>query len=213
MAGQRRLLVATNNPHKVAELRTILRDMPFKIVSPTELGLTVNVEETGSTFAENAILKALAFAEAAHELALADDSGLEVDALHGEPGVHSNRWAGEGISAAERNRLINERLAGVPDERRTARFRSAIAIAGPAPLGLYEVVEGTVEGRIVREPRGGGGFGYDPIFYAPELGQTFGESAETEKNRISHRGRAVAAALGPLRRLAERNGSSAIQSS
>ena len=205
MAGQRRLLVATSNPHKIEEFRAILSDIPFEIVSPAALGLTVRVEETGSTFAENAILKAIAYAEAAGELALADDSGLEVDALNGEPGVYSNRWAGEGVTPAERNRLLNERLAGVPDERRTARFRCAIAIAGPAPLGLYDVVDGTLEGRIAREPRGSGGFGYDPIFYVPELGKTVGELPDEEKNRISHRGRAAAVALGPLRRLAERD--------
>lgn len=206
MAGQRRLLVASSNPHKIEEFRAILSDIPFEIVSPADLGLTVRVEETGSTFAENAVLKAIAYAEAAGELALADDSGLEVDALNGEPGVYSNRWAGEGVMPAERNRLLNERLADVPDERRTARFRCAIAIAGPAPLGLYDVVNGTVEGRIAREPRGSGGFGYDPIFYVPELGRTVGELPDVEKNRISHRGRAAAAALGPLRRLAARDG-------
>lgn len=209
MAGQRRLLVATSNPHKIEEFRAILSDIPFEIVGPADLGLVVRLEETGSTFAENAILKAIAYAEAAGELALADDSGLEVDALNGEPGVYSNRWAGEDVTPAERNRLLNQRLADVPNERRTARFRCAIAIAGPAPLGLYDVVDGTVEGRIVREPRGNGGFGYDPIFYVPELGKTFGESPDSVKNRVSHRWRASAAALGPLRRLAARGGRSA----
>ena len=204
MAGRRRLVVATSNPHKIDELRDILSDIPFDIVGPADLGLRVTVEETGATFAENAILKAIACAEAAHELSLADDSGLEVDALNGEPGVYSNRWAGEGVSQAERNRLLNERLTDVPEERRTARFRSAIAIAGPAPLGLYEVVDGTVEGRIAFEPRGSGGFGYDPIFYADELGRTFGEGAAEEKNRISHRARAAAKAATALRRLASR---------
>lgn len=205
MAGRRRLVVATSNPHKIDELRDILSDIPFDIVGPADLGLRVTVEETGATFAENAILKAIAFAEASHELALADDSGLEVDALNGEPGVYSNRWAGEGVSPAERNRLLLERLTHVPDGRRTARFRSAIAIAGPAPLGLYAVVEGTVEGRIAFEPRGSGGFGYDPIFHADELGRTFAEGAAEEKNRISHRARAAAKAAVALRRLAGRD--------
>lgn len=206
MAGQRRLVVATSNPHKVDEFRAILSDIPFDIVSLAELGLNVTVEETGVTFADNAILKAIACAEAARELSLADDSGIEVDALDGEPGIRSNRWAGEGVSPAERNRLLNERLVGVPDERRMARFRCAIAIAGPAPLGLYDVVEGTVEGRIVHEPRGSGGFGYDPIFYVPELGRTVGELPDEEKNRISHRARAAAKASVSLRRLAAHGG-------
>lgn len=209
MVGHRQLVVATTNPHKIDEFRAILSDIPCTIVSPVELGLHVTVEETGATFAENAILKALAYADAAEMLALADDSGLEVDALQGEPGVYSNRWAGEDVSTAERNRLLNERLVDVPDERRTARFRCAIAIAGPAPLGLYDVVHGTLEGYIARESRGGGGFGYDPIFYVPALGATVGELPEEEKNRISHRGRAAAKALVLLRRLAVRDASAA----
>lgn len=204
MGDIRRLVVASSNSHKVAEFRAILRDVPFAVVGPEELGLHVVVEETGATFAENAVLKAIAYAEASGELALADDSGLEVDALGGEPGVYSNRWAGEGVSSGERNRLLNERLADVPEELRTARFRCAIAIAGPAPLGLYEVTDGSVEGRIVSAPRGSSGFGYDPIFFAPELGHTFAEGTDEEKNRVSHRGRAAAKAAAALGWLAER---------
>lgn len=203
MAGNRRLVVATTNQHKIDEFRSILNGVPFDVVSPAELGLSVAIEETGATFAENAILKAIACAEASGQLALADDSGLEVDALNGEPGIYSNRWAGEGVSSAERNRLLNERLADVPDSRRTARFRCAIAIAAPAPLGLYDVVDGTLGGRIAHEPRGRSGFGYDPIFYVPELNATVGELPEEQKNRISHRARAAAHAIQVLRRLAD----------
>lgn len=209
MPGVRRIVIATSNHHKLDEFRAILSGVPFEIVSASDLGQSVMIEETGGTFAENAILKAIAYAEAAGELTLADDSGLEVDALHGEPGIYSNRWAGEGVSSAERNRLLNERLADVPDEQRTARFRCAIAIASPAPLGLYDVVEGTLEGRITREPRGRGGFGYDPIFYVPDQGATVGELPEAVKNRISHRGRAATKALVLLRRLSERDAAAA----
>jgi XTP/dITP diphosphohydrolase len=195
------VVLATTNPHKLREFREILADLPAALVSPDDLGLRVDVDETGATFEENAILKAIAYAEAAGLPALADDSGLEIDALGGEPGVYSSRWAGVETTYPERFRILNERLAGVPDEQRTARYRSAVALAEPAPRGLYQVVEGTVEGRIAREPRGSGGFGYDPIFYVPELGATFGELPAAEKHRISHRARAAGAARTPLLRL------------
>jgi len=190
----RHILLATTNPHKIAELRAILAKVPGKLISPAEIGLAVAVEETGTTFEQNAVLKALAYAEAAGLLTLADDSGLEIDGLGGEPGVYSSRWAGAHVSYPERFRLLFERLANTPDEQRTARYRCAIAIAEPAPRGLYEVVDGTLEGRIAREPRGSGGFGYDPIFYVPGARQTVSELRDGEKHRISHRGRAGAAA-------------------
>src|SRR5262249_24080351 len=154
---------ATTNVHKLAEFRAILAEIPCEVVSPAELGLTVAVAETGTTFEQNAVLKALAYAEAANLLALADDSGLEIDALGGEPGVYSSRWAGEDVSYPERFQLLFARLADVPNERRTARYRCIIAIAAPPPLGLYDIVEGTLAGRIARAPHGSGGFGYDPI--------------------------------------------------
>ena len=202
MTAPRRIVVATTNPHKLEELREILADLPIELVSPAELNLRVTVEETGATFAENAILKALAYAEAAGLPALADDSGLEIDALGGEPGIYSARWAGDGVSYPERFQILEERLAGVPDERRTARYRCAVAIAEPAPRGLFDVTEGAVEGRISREARGSGGFGYDPIFLVPEEGRTFGEMSAAEKHRMSHRARAAAAARPALTRLA-----------
>lgn len=200
----RQLLIATGNPHKLDEFRAILADLPFALVSPAEVGADVHVEETGATFAANAALKATAYADATGLLALADDSGLEIDALGGEPGIYSARWAGEGVTYAERFRILLARLADVPPERRTARYRCAIAVAQPAPRGLVgAVVEGILEGRIAGAPRGARGFGYDPIFLVPELGRTVGELSAEQKHRISHRARAAAAARALLARLAE----------
>ena len=204
MTGGRRLVLASTNPHKIAEFRALLAGAPFELLGPADLGVTVQVEETGATFDENAILKALAYAEATGLLALADDSGLEIDALGGAPGVHSARWAGVDTSYEERFRLLEQRLVGIPDEQRTARYRCAIALAEPAPRGLYAVVSGTLEGRIARTPRGIEGFGYDPIFSLPERGKTVGELTAAEKNSISHRARAAAAAQPLLARLAQR---------
>jgi XTP/dITP diphosphohydrolase len=199
-----RLLIASTNAHKLREFREIFAGVPFELLSPADLGLIVTVEETGTTFAQNAVLKALAYAEAADMLALADDSGLEIDALGGEPGVYSSRWAGVETPYPERFRILEARLAGVLEQERTARYRAAIALAEPAPRGLYDVVEGAVEGRIASEPRGSGGFGYDPIFYVPELGGTFGELPSEAKHEISHRARAAVKARGSLERLLRR---------
>lgn len=198
-----RVLLATTNPHKIAELREILADLPCTFVTPDDLGLRLTVDETGSTFEQNAVLKALAYAEAAGVPALADDSGLEVDALGGEPGIYSARWAGEGTPYPVRFRLLAERLAatGMPPEQWTARYRCAIALAQPAPRGLYQVVDGRLEGRLVAEPRGSAGFGYDPIFLVPSLGRTAAELSAAEKHRISHRGEATRAAIAPLTRM------------
>lgn len=196
------LLLATSNPGKIAEFRAILRGIPFLIRTPDEIGLRIEVEETGSTFAENAALKACAYADAAGMLALADDSGMEIDALGGAPGVYSARWPAPGVSYPERFRLLEERLRDVPEAERTARFRCAIAVAAPAPRGLLGVVEGTLEGAVATTPRGSGGFGYDPIFLVPAAGRTVGEMAPEEKHAISHRARAAAAARGLLLSLA-----------
>jgi XTP/dITP diphosphohydrolase len=185
----RALLLATTNHHKLAEFRTIFSDIPFKLLSPLDINLDIDVEETGTTFAENAELKARAYAQASGLLSLADDSGLEIDALGGAPGVYSARFAGRNTSYAERFRLILQELQGLPPEQRNARFRCSIALA--EPNGYCRIVDGVIEGRIADTPRGDHGFGYDPIFFVPELGKTTAELAPDEKNRISHRGRAA----------------------
>src|SRR2546421_1062629 len=192
----RDLLLATTNQHKLEEYRAIFSDLSFRLLSLHDMLLEVDVEETGTTFAANAELKALAYAKASEKLALADDSGLEIDALGGAPGVYSARFAGSEASYDERFRLILTQLKGLPEEQRTARFRCAITIAEPS--GYYRTVEGAIEGRIANAPRGEHGFGYDPIFLVPELGKTTAELPPEVKNRISHRGRAAQAAAAVL---------------
>lgn len=181
-----RLLIATNNRGKVREYRDILGDLPIELVFPADMGITLDVQETGDTYLANALLKAQTFAQGSGLLTLADDSGLEVDALGGEPGVHSHRYARGGD--ADRYRLLLEQLQGVPPAERTARFRCVIVIA--APTGTTYTCEGICPGLIIDQPRGAGGFGYDPVFLLPELGRTMAELAPEEKNRLSHRGRA-----------------------
>jgi XTP/dITP diphosphohydrolase len=193
----RRLVVATKNPGKVGELQALLADLPIELVSAEGMP---EVEETGATFAENAELKARAAADWSGEWALADDSGLEVDALGGAPGVHSNRFAGANTTEVQRNTRLLELLEGVPAERRTARYRAVVAVASPD--GRVWLSEGACEGVILEQGRGGGGFGYDPLFYLPDRGRTMAELPPDEKNRVSHRGRALAAALPLLERLA-----------
>lgn len=193
----RKLLVASNNPGKLKEYADLLDRLPVTLTSPVQEGLSLAVDESGATFAENAILKARAYAEASGLLTLADDSGLEVDALDGAPGVRSARYAGEGASDEDRYRLLLRNLAGVPQGKRTARFRCVVAVA--TPQGKVHTAEGRCEGIIGFEPRGTHGFGYDPVFYLPDRGQTMAELPPTVKNRISHRGRAVQAALPVLR--------------
>jgi len=195
----RKLLIATNNPGKLQEYTALLDSPPAALTTPAQEGLSVEVNESGTTFAENAILKARAYAEASGLLTLADDSGLEVDALDGAPGVRSARYAGEGASDEDRYRLLLRNLSGVPEERRTARFRCVVAIA--TPEGNVHTAEGRCEGVIGFEPRGTHGFGYDPVFYMPQHGQTMAELPPQVKNRISHRARAVQAAMPTLRRL------------
>jgi XTP/dITP diphosphohydrolase len=185
----RDLLLATTNLHKLEEYRAIFSGIPFRLLSLHDVQLDLDVEETGATFTENAELKALAYARASGMLSLADDSGLEIDALGGAPGVYSARFAGTETSYAERFRIILEQLREFPIGQRTARFRCAITIAEPS--GYYQTVEGTLEGEIALAPRGEHGFGYDPIFFVPELGRTTAELAPEQKNKISHRGRAA----------------------
>lgn len=190
-----RLLLATNNEHKTRELREILGGI-YEVVSLKEASLAVEVEETGRTFAENAILKAEEVAKQTGMPALADDSGLAVDALSGAPGVHSARYAGIHGDDAANNRLLLENLKGVPHPR-TARFVCAMALARPGQETL--VVEGSVPGEILDAPRGTGGFGYDPLFAVAD-GRSFSELSEAEKNRVSHRAKAAEALLAALRR-------------
>ena len=194
-----RLLIATTNAGKAAEFRQLLEGCGWEMVTPAELGLTVQPEETGQTYTENATIKAVEYAQASGLVTLADDSGLEVDAMAGRPGVLSARYAGPDLTDQERVQALLQELDGVPDQRRTARFRAVIAIAEPG--GNVELVEGAVEGRIAHEPRGENGFGYDPIFLLPVRGVTTAELPPDEKNAISHRGAAAREALVVLKRM------------
>jgi XTP/dITP diphosphohydrolase len=184
-----RLLIATHNRGKLVEYQEMLADLPLELVTLDDVGIFDDVEETGATFAENARAKALEYARRAGVLTLADDSGLEVDALGGEPGVRSRRYAGENKSDPERIAFLLDKLRGVPRDQRTARFRCAIALATPRGE-LYECA-GTCEGLIEFAPRGTHGFGYDPVFLFPERGLTMAELSSEEKNRVSHRARAT----------------------
>jgi XTP/dITP diphosphohydrolase len=199
------LVIATNNQGKLGEFRQLLDGCGFDLVTPADLGIPFDVEETGSTFDENARLKAVEAARVCGLVALADDSGLEVDYLGGRPGVFSARYAGgdrtdPDISEARQIELLLGELSGVPDDRRTARFRCVIAIATPA--GNVRYADGVFEGRIGYEPRGEYGFGYDPVFIVPGRGMTSAELPPEEKNRISHRGRAAAKAREILMEMA-----------
>lgn len=187
------ILVATTNPGKLREFKHLFAEVPgTTVLSPNDAEVWIEVAETGDTLKENALLKAHAMYEAMPQQAkdegwwvLGDDSGLEVDALGGEPGVHSNRWAGPNTTAEGRNHLLLERLENVPDDERTARFRCVIALISPD--GQEHIVEGTVEGHIARDLVGSGGFGYDPIFELPN-GKRVAQLTPGEKNVISHRG-------------------------
>jgi len=196
----KKLLVATHNQGKVTEFSELLRDLDVEWLSLEDAGVTVEVEETGSTFQENAVLKAKRYAREAGLLTLADDSGLEVDALNGQPGVHTSRFGGEELDSEGRYRLLLERLERVPWERRGARFRCVVALATPEG-GVLETAEGAVEGRIALAPAGDGGFGYDPVFYVEERGATMAELPADVKNKLSHRARAVTAIKPLLQRV------------
>ena len=184
-----KLLLATNNQAKVREYRSLLHNLPFKLGTLAEQGITTVVDEVGESLEENARLKATILAAESQLLALADDSGLEVDALGGEPGRLSARYAGEGASDRDRVNYLLSRLRNVPWEKRSACFRCVIAVATPS--GEVEFCSGECHGFITVEPRGEQGFGYDPIFYLPELGKTMGELPLEIKNQVSHRGQAA----------------------
>lgn len=184
-----RLLIATHNPGKLREYEALLADLPLILTGPGREGIELGIEETGESFRQNAVLKARAYAQASGLLTLADDSGLEVDVLGGEPGVFSSRYAGPGADDEDRVRLLLRKLEGVPWEERTARFRCVIALA--TPQGEMWTAEGSCEGIIAFEPRGEHGFGYDPVFYLPQLDKTMAQLPAEIKNHISHRARAA----------------------
>lgn len=194
----RPVLLASGNAHKIRELSAMLAPYDIAVVSPEDLHLEMEVEETGETFAENAVLKAEAYARAAGLPSVADDSGICVVALGGEPGVRSARFGGPGLDDAGRTALLLERMRGVPEEQRAAAFVCCIAVAVPG--GPTETFERRVEGTITREPRGGAGFGYDPVFWYPPFGATFGEVEPERKAAVSHRGQALGAALPSILR-------------
>jgi XTP/dITP diphosphohydrolase len=195
------LVLATRNAHKVVEMRDLLGDLPVELVGVDAFPDAPEPEETGETFAENARLKASAVAKAIGHYALADDSGICIDALGGRPGVYSARWAGPGSGAAEWIAKTLAELKGVPDARRTARYVCVLALAAPDGRVLAEA-EGTFEGYIAHAPRGSGGFGYDPIFLVLDRsGRTAAELTPQEKHALSHRGNAARALLPALGRL------------
>lgn len=202
-----KLLVATRNTGKAREIRDLFASLPFGLVFPPDLLLERLPEEAdleqGTSFAEHAVAKARYFARRSGLSTLAEDSGLEVDALGGAPGVRSARWAGGpggGLDADVRNNAkLLEQLHGVPDERRAARYRCVVAYL-ETPLGAPQLVEATCEGRILTAPQGAGGFGYDPLFYSTDLQMSFGDAAPTAKHRVSHRGRAFRALIEVLLR-------------
>jgi XTP/dITP diphosphohydrolase len=185
----KKLIFATGNEHKMQEIRMILGDLDYEILSMKEAGITADIVEDGKTFEENAEIKAKAISGLTNCLVLADDSGLEVDYMDKQPGIMSARWLGEDTSYRIKNAKIIENLEGVPEEKRTARFVCAVAAAFPD--GQVITRRGTIEGMIGYEERGENGFGYDPIFFLPEYGKTTAELSPEEKNRISHRGRAL----------------------
>ncbi len=193
-------MVATRNPGKIREIRALLEGLGYEILSLDHYPPFPPVEERGETFRENALEKARAAARFTGEMALADDSGLEVDILDGAPGVKSARFGGEDISDAQRCELLLKKLEGVPLENRKARFRCVIALV--TPRGEEYVVEGTCEGYIALKPKGGHGFGYDPVFYLPSYGRTMAQIPPEEKNKISHRAQALAKMKVILERLA-----------
>src|SRR5260221_6476855 len=179
------LLLASQNPGKLREMKQLFDGSPFHVLSPRDLGLLTAPEEPGTTFLENATVKALRYAGRSDRLTVADDSGLSVDALDGGPGLYSSRFGGEGASDLDRNRLLLQRLDGLPREKRGARFTSAIVVARKG-TGLFQA-QGGVDGFIAEEMRGSHGFGYDPLFFYPPFGKPFGEVAHGDRDRRGDR--------------------------
>ena len=192
MNGIRKILFATGNEGKMREIRSILADTGAEVRSLKEAGISIQIAEDGTTFEENALIKARAVAAALEEkdcVVMADDSGLVIDALGGEPGIYSARYMGENTSYDRKNANLTARMEGVSEEKRTARFTCAIAAV--LPDGREFTTQASIEGRIGYRPEGEGGFGYDPIFYVPEFGKTTAQMTAEEKNRVSHRGKAL----------------------
>ena len=193
----RKILIATHNAGKLREFSSMFDRTPYELVSLSDVGIDVDVEETGDSYAENATLKAETYARLSGLPTLADDSGLEVDGLNGEPGVRSARYAGGDATDDDRIAFLLQKLNNIPREKWTARFRCVIALTRPdSPVELYE---GRCEGVITDRPRGAAGFGYDPLFYIPEMNRTMAELSFDEKNRVSHRGRASESVIAALR--------------
>lgn len=191
MSQKKTILVATHNKGKVREYEELLAGLEVSWVGLDDAGIDWDVEETGDTFEKNAVLKATTYARATHMLTLADDSGLEVDALDRRPGVYTARFGGAGLSSQERYRLLLEQLVGVPWERRTARFCCVVALAEHGEL--LATAKGVIEGHIALQPSGSDGFGYDPVFHVSGHGVTMAQLPSATKNRISHRARALTA--------------------
>lgn len=195
----KKIIIASNNKHKIDEIKDMLGDFPFEIVSLKEAGIDIDVEEDGKTFEENAYKKAYEIMKITGEAALADDSGLEVYALDGAPGIYSARFAGEHGNDKKNNNKLLELLKDVKEEERGARFVSLIALV--TPEGEKIIAPGYIEGKIGYSEKGTGGFGYDPLFIVPELGKTFAELTSEEKNAISHRSRALKNLRDQLKRI------------
>jgi XTP/dITP diphosphohydrolase len=202
MSEPTRLLIATRNEGKLKEYEPLLAGLPVMLTYLTREGINHDVEETGNTFTENAVHKAEEYARISGLLTLADDSGLEVDALGGEPGVHSARYAGTDATDRDRYLLLLEKTRDIPEENRSARFRCVIAVA--EPRGTTYTSEGVCEGVIAFSPEGSHGFGYDPVFFMPEYGKTMAQLPDETKNRVSHRARAARGIRPVLERLAGR---------
>jgi len=196
VAGKKRIIVATKNRGKLEEIAQLLSGLPYEVVSMTDAGVTGDITEDGSTFEENALIKARTVWNATGDTVMADDSGLEVDYLGGAPGIYSARYAGQSATDEDKFCKLLKELSGVPEDQRNARFVCAIALI--LPDGREVTVRGTCEGYIAEEPAGAGGFGYDPVFYVPEFGMTFAQMGEELKNSISHRGNALRKVLDIL---------------
>lgn len=189
-----KLLIASNNDHKVTEFKRLFAHLPIELVTPNDINLNLDVDETGDTFETNARLKAHAFAEASGLPALADDSGIEVDALDGRPGVLSARYGGEGLNDADRVQLLLREMSAVPDDQRTCRYRVVLVLVDQTnPAEPEASTEGRCEGTLAHATSGTNGFGYDPVFYVPAFGKTIADVTSDQKDSISHRGIAARA--------------------